>query len=52
MTIDVYLVGTGTLPHYKYNVEERELSAINQFARAMPLLFEGIVTMSMGTETD
>ena len=28
--------------HGRYNVEERKLSAIHQFAKAMPLLFEGI----------
>ena len=28
--------------HGRYNVEERKLSAIHQFTKGMPLLFEGI----------
>ena len=29
----------------QFIVEKRKLDAINQFARAMPLLFEGVSTM-------
>lgn len=31
----------------KYNVEQRKLSAIHQFAKAMPLLFEGIKAIEL-----
>ena len=33
-----------------YNIEERKLDAIFQFARAMPLLFERVSTMGVGTK--
>lgn len=33
--------------HGRYNVEQRKLSAIHQFAKAMPLLFEGIKAIEL-----
>ena len=35
----------GDVEEEQFIVEKRKLDAINQFARAMPLLFEGVSTM-------